>query len=39
MKILADKGLATGLELNFYGWDYAEWDYRQMAGIWQWIGM
>jgi glycosyltransferase involved in cell wall biosynthesis len=31
IKILADKGLATGLELNCYGWDYAEWDYRQMA--------
>ena len=31
VKILADKGLADGLELNFYGWDYSEWDYRQMA--------
>jgi glycosyltransferase involved in cell wall biosynthesis len=31
VKILADKGLATDLELKFYGWDYAEWDYRQMA--------
>jgi glycosyltransferase involved in cell wall biosynthesis len=31
VKILADKGLAGGLEINFYGWDYAEWDYRQMA--------
>ncbi len=28
---LADKGLAGGLELNLYGWDYSEWDYRQMA--------
>jgi glycosyltransferase involved in cell wall biosynthesis len=31
MKILADKGLAADLELKFYGWDYAEWDYRKMA--------
>jgi glycosyltransferase involved in cell wall biosynthesis/SAM-dependent methyltransferase len=31
LKILADKGLAVDLELKFYGWDYAEWDYRQMA--------
>jgi glycosyltransferase involved in cell wall biosynthesis/SAM-dependent methyltransferase len=31
VKILADKGLAADLELNFYGWDYAEWDYREMA--------
>jgi glycosyltransferase involved in cell wall biosynthesis len=31
VKILADKGLAGDLELHFYGWDYAEWDYRQMA--------
>ncbi len=31
LKILADKGLAANLELNLYGWDYAEWDYRQMA--------
>jgi glycosyltransferase involved in cell wall biosynthesis/SAM-dependent methyltransferase len=31
VKILADKGLDGGLELNFYGWDYSEWDYRQMA--------
>jgi glycosyltransferase involved in cell wall biosynthesis len=31
VKILADKGLADDLELKFYGWDYAEWDYRQMA--------
>jgi glycosyltransferase involved in cell wall biosynthesis len=31
IKILADKGLAHGIELKLYGWDYAEWDYRQMA--------
>ncbi len=31
VRILADKGLAGGLELNLYGWDYSEWDYRQMA--------
>lgn len=31
LKILSDKGLATDLELMLYGWDYAEWDYRQMA--------
>jgi len=31
MKILADKGLAPGLELKLYGWDYPEWDYRQMS--------
>jgi glycosyltransferase involved in cell wall biosynthesis len=31
LKILAKKGLAAGLELNFYGNDYAEWDYRRMA--------
>ncbi len=31
VKILADKGLADSLELNLYGWDYSEWDYRQMA--------
>jgi glycosyltransferase involved in cell wall biosynthesis len=31
VKILDDKGLAAGLELNFYGWDYSEWNYRQMA--------
>jgi glycosyltransferase involved in cell wall biosynthesis len=31
VKILADKGLAHGLELMLYGWDYSEWDYRQMA--------
>jgi glycosyltransferase involved in cell wall biosynthesis len=31
VKILADKGLANDLEIKFYGWDYAEWDYRQMA--------
>ena len=30
-KILDDKGLAASLELKLYGWDYAEWDYRQMA--------
>jgi glycosyltransferase involved in cell wall biosynthesis len=31
VKILVDKGLAANLELYLYGWDYAEWDYRQMA--------
>jgi glycosyltransferase involved in cell wall biosynthesis len=31
MRILADKGLAADLELKFYGWDFAEWDYRKMA--------
>jgi glycosyltransferase involved in cell wall biosynthesis len=31
LKILADKGFADILELNLYGWDYSEWDYRQMA--------
>jgi glycosyltransferase involved in cell wall biosynthesis len=31
LKILADTGLAADLELKLYGWDYAEWDYRQMA--------
>jgi hypothetical protein len=31
LKILADKGFADRLELNLYGWDYSEWDYRQMA--------
>ncbi len=31
LKILLDKGLGNGLELNLYGWDYSEWDYRQMA--------
>ena len=31
VKILADKGLASDLELKLYGWDYTEWDYRQMA--------
>jgi glycosyltransferase involved in cell wall biosynthesis len=31
LKILVDKGLGADLELCLYGWDYAEWDYRQMA--------
>jgi glycosyltransferase involved in cell wall biosynthesis len=31
VKILVDKGYADSLELNLYGWDYSEWDYRQMA--------
>jgi glycosyltransferase involved in cell wall biosynthesis len=31
VKILAQNGFAEGLELKLYGWDYAEWDYRQMA--------
>ncbi|MFZ2089336.1 MAG: glycosyltransferase family 4 protein [Desulfobaccales bacterium] len=31
LKILADKGLAKDLEINLYGWDYAEWDYRRLA--------
>jgi glycosyltransferase involved in cell wall biosynthesis len=31
VKILADKGLAGGFELNLYGWDYSEWDYRRLA--------
>jgi glycosyltransferase involved in cell wall biosynthesis len=31
VKILADKGLAAGLEVKLYGWDYSEWDYRQMS--------
>lgn len=31
VKILVEKGLGDGLELKLYGWDYAEWDYRQMA--------
>jgi glycosyltransferase involved in cell wall biosynthesis len=31
LKILADKGLAGNLEVNLYGWDYAEWDYRRLA--------
>jgi glycosyltransferase involved in cell wall biosynthesis len=31
MKILSDKGFADRLELNLYGRDFPEWDYRQMA--------
>lgn len=31
VKILADRGLAEDLELYFYGWDYPEWDYRQLS--------
>lgn len=31
LKILVDKSLAADLELTLYGWDYAEWDYRQMT--------
>ncbi len=31
LKILTDKGLADNLEVNLYGWDYAEWDYRRLA--------
>ncbi|MFW6127210.1 MAG: glycosyltransferase family 4 protein [Thermodesulfobacteriota bacterium] len=32
LKIMAEKGsIADGLEVDFYGWDYPEWDYRQMS--------
>jgi glycosyltransferase involved in cell wall biosynthesis len=31
VKILTDKGFGPDLELKLYGYDYAEWDYRQMA--------
>ena len=31
IKILADKGFGPDMELKLYGYDYAEWDYRQMA--------
>jgi glycosyltransferase involved in cell wall biosynthesis len=31
VRILADKGLGDGLELELYGRDFPEWDYREMA--------